>query len=294
MSRKILFVGVFTPNSTNVAQARGFLDNSWETYAYDYRAKLREYSSAKSRDDDLIEKINEIQPHIILFSKCNMMASRVVDAANLIGSSVLWYMDGMNNFNIELIEKIKKVSYFVGGIEGVVQEAAKYNPNSEFIPQCPDDKMNYPLPDCDSKYDVTFIGNVRAPTGTHTDRQKYLDTVKFQHFENVHGLEHNLVVNQSKINLNFSHTSTEGTSVRLYKILAARGFLLTTPWKGMDDLFTPGKDFDIFTSPAELQEKIRYYLSNEDKREQIRTHGFNTVQKYMPKNWARTIISLVE
>jgi hypothetical protein len=222
-----------------------------------------------------------------------MMASRVVDAANLVGSSVLWYMDGMNNFNAELIEKIKKVSYFVGGIEGVVREALKYNPNSTFIPQCPDDKMNYPLSDCDSKYNVTFIGNVRTPTGTHTDRQKYLDTVKFQHFENVHGLEHNLVVNQSKINLNFSHTSTQGTSVRLYKILAARGFLLTTPWKGMDDLFTPGKDFDIFTSPAELQEKIRYYLRNENKREQIRAHGFNTVQQYMPKNWARSIISLV-
>jgi len=290
---KILTIGVFTnPNSTNVSQSRGFKDLGCEVREYDYRYKLLiNNNNVTLRDDDLIKVINKFKPNITIFSKCNNMHYRVVEAANKVGESVLWYMDATNNFDQELKEKIKRCSVAIHGIPGIVEHSLILNPNSFFVDQCPDDKMNFMLDDFEYKYDVTFIGQI-GNGSTHSDRKKYLDSVGFKHFNNVYGLEHNRIVNESKINLNFSHTDGTGASVRIYKILASGGFLMTTPWvkKYMDESFTINKDFVIFNDETELKDKIDYYLSNEEERNKIRLNGYNTVQKYLPKNWAKKII----
>ena len=294
MKHKVLFVGVFAPNSTNVSQARAFKTIGSEVYEYDYRARLSKIGIVKMRDNELIDICNTWQPDLTIFSKCNNMSSRVVDAANKHSTTVLWYMDALNNFDEELQEKIRRVDHFICGIDGVVEHGLKINEKTHFLPQCPDEEMNFMLEDIQHQHDVTFIGNISPHTGTHSDRIKYKDKVGFTHLEGVYGLEHNTAVNQSKINLNFAHTSTSGASVRVFKILASGGFLLTTPWEGMDDLFTTGKDLDIFTSPKELQEKIDFYLSDDQKRDEIRLHGHKTVQKFMPRNWATQIREITQ
>ena len=290
---KIVFVAVFTPNSTNVSQSRGFKDNGYDVLEYDYRSKLSRLGSVVKRDDDLIKTVENFNPDITIFSKCNNMHYRVIVGCNKYSKTILWYMDAINNFNGELIDKIKRVDYFVNGIEGVVPHGKKYNKNTIFLPQCPDEKMNFPLDDLDYKYNVTFIGNIQ-PNSTHADRLRYKNKINFTHFNNKYGLEHNKIVNQSKINLNFSHTSTNGASVRVFKILAAKGFLLTTPWKGMEKLFNIGEHLDVFTSPADLQKKINYYLYHEEERNKIRVQGNKIVQKYLPINWAKKMVSIIE
>jgi len=289
----ILFVGVFTPHSTNVAQARGFLAAGYGVYEYDYREIASKLGNITLRDDNLINTAKELKPDIIIFSKCNHMHSRVIDECNKYSKTVLWYMDAMNNFDQELIEKIKRVDCFINGIEGVVPHGLKYNKNTIFLAQCPDEKMNFPLHNIEYKYDTTFIGNIH-PNNTHSDRIKYFQEVGFNHFDNVHGLEHNEIVNASKINLNFAHTSTNGASVRVFKILAAKSFLLTTPWVGMEKLFNIGEHLDIFTTPAELKTKIDYYINNEKERLEICNSGYKIVQKYMPASWAEEIIKYVK
>lgn len=287
----ILFVGVFTPHSTNVAQARGFQKAGCGVYEYDYRQRASVIGNVR-RDDDLINIVATLRPDITIFSKCNQMHFRVIDECNKYSKTVLWYMDAMNNFDQELIEKIKRVDWFINGIEGVVPHGKKYNFNSIFLPQCPDEEMNFPLQDIEYKYDATFIGNIQL-NNTHADRLNYYNEVGFKHFDNVHGLEHNKVVNQTKINLNFAHTSTNGASVRVFKILAARGFLLTTPWEGIEEIFKIGVDLDTFSTPQELRKKIDYYCVNEDERLYISSNGHKTVQQFMPVNWAKEIINYV-
>jgi hypothetical protein len=286
----VLFVGVFTPHSTNVAQARGFLKAGCSVYEYDYRDRAKSLGDSR-RDDDLISTVKQTQPDIVVFSKCNQMHYRVIDECNKYSKTILWYMDAMNNFDQELIEKIKRVNWFINGIEGVVPHGMEYNKNTVFLAQCPDEEMNFPL-SIECKYDTTFIGNIQ-PNNTHSDRMQYFEEVGFNHFDNVHGLEHNKVVNASKINLNFAHTSTNGASVRVFKILAAKSFLLTTPWDGMEEMFTVGKHLDIFTTPEELKDKISYYINNEAERLQICNRGHELVQKYMPTQWAKEIIKYV-
>ena len=296
---KILFVAVFTPNSTNVAQSRGFQQIGCGVYEYDYRARLSQCGhDVRLRDDDLIDTVSKLKPDVVVFSKCNNMHYRVIDECNKFSKTVLWYMDALNNFDTELIDKIKRVNLFVNGIEGVVSEGLKYNENTIFIEQCPDEEMNFwihPTEISDYKYDTTFIGNVDPGSGTHSDRLRYKNEVGFIHFDNVYGLEHNEVVNQTKINLNFAHTSTNGASVRVMKILAAGGFLLTTSWDGIGETFNVGEHLDTFSTPQELKDKIKYYLNNETERDRIRHNGYKLVQdNYMSKHWARRILDYVK
>lgn len=290
---KILFVGVFHPFSTNVAQARGFKECGHEVIEYDYRA-VASRIGISGRDNHLIALCQNEKPNVIIFSKCNQMHYKVVDECNKVSKTVMWYMDALHNFDLELQEKIKRCTICISGVGLVLDEMAKINSNSFYVDQCPDDQMNFMLDDFEYKYDVSFIGHIGG--GIHGDRLHYKQATGFNHFTNVYGLEHNKIVNESRINLNFSPTDKSGASVRLYKILAAGGFLLTTPWneKWMKESFTVGKDFDIFTNEAELKQKIDFYLTNEDKRNEIRLHGHQTVQQYLPKSWANKIVKIIE
>lgn len=290
--KKVLFVGVFHPNSTNVAQVRAFSNNKCDAYAYDYRAKLNKFNSIQERDNNLKQIIQDLKPDITLFSKCNAMHYSVVDEANKAGKTALWYMDALNNFDSELIEKVKRCNTFICGLEGVVTEGLKYNNDTIFIDQCPDEQMNFYIPDCEKKYDSVFIGNINA--SVHSDRETYKQLCNFTHLSGVYGLEHNQVVNETKINLGFAPTDGCGTSVRAHKILAAKGFYMSTPWPGMEKTFTPGVHLETFTSPEELNEKIEYYLAHPEERQKISEQGNAEVQQYMPLNWAKRILEHME
>lgn len=292
---KIVFVAVFTPNSTNVSQSRGFKENGVDVIEFDYRNIASELGSMNKRDYKLIELCKNEKPDLVVFSKCNMMHYRVVDEINKVSKTCMWYMDAMHNFNNELIQKSVRVNYFISGVEGVTDFASKYCDNTIFVNQCPDDKMNFMLENFSYKDDITFIGSSDS-SKIHNNRKTYINFLNknfnnFKHYNGVYGLEHNKIVNESKINLNFSPTDSTGVSVRIYKILASGGFLMSTPWKDLEKTFKVDRDIVIFNNETELQEKINFYLNNEDKRNDIRMNGYKKVDQYLPKRWAKKIIN---
>lgn len=291
--KKILFVGVFTDlNSTNISQSRGFKSNGCEVINYDYRDRLRKLSNINKRDDELINLVKKETPDLVLFSKCNMMHYRVIDECNKVSKTCLWYMDASNNFDNELIEKIKRVNICISGVEEIKNTMLGYNENSIFLHQCPDELLNYKIESCNKTIDCLFIGSMSSTM--HSDRKKYLDEVGFTYKNGVFGEEHNLLVNQTKINLSFSPTDSSGVSVRLYKLMASGGFVLTTPWNGIEKTFKVGEHLDVFNSPEELKEKIDYYLVNENLREKIARCGNKYVlNNFMPNKWASKILELI-
>ena len=291
MKIKVFFIGVFTPYSTNVSQLRAFKDNGCEIYGYDFREKVNQLGTRKHRDDDIIKKVKKIKPDLIIFSKCNQLHYRVMEECNKVGKTVLWYMDSSYNFDQELIEKIKRCDFYMSGVEGLVPRGKEYNSNSSFLHQCPDDKMNFPLENVEKIYDTAFIGDLSH--GIHSDRKEYIQKCDIKHFENVHGLKHNIIVNQTKININFSPTDSSGASVRVYKIFAAGGFLLTTPWTNMEQTFKDGEHLVVFRNTKELNEKIYYYLNHPELRQIIASAAHKKVQKYMPVSWAKKILDTV-
>ena len=292
---KILFVAVFGPNSTNVSQSRGFKDNGCEVYEYDYRARLGSLGNTTLRDDELINLAKSFNPDLVIFSKCNNMHYRVIDECNKVSKTCMWYMDAMHNFNGELTEKTKRCNYFISGVEGVTPHAKQYCENTTFINQCPDEEMNFMLSEFEYTDDATFIGSVDS-SKIHNDRKKYVDFLKekvpgFDTYNGLYGLEHNQKVNQSKINLNFAPTDATGASVRIYKILASGGFLMSTPWKNLDETFRINENIVIFENEKELIDKVNFYLENEDERNRIRLNGYNLVQRFLPKQWANNILT---
>ena len=131
---------------------------------------------------------------------------------------------------------------------------------------------------------MSFIGNLR------NKRVDYHKNIPFKVISDAYAEKHSLAVSQTKINLNFTEG---GTSDRTYKVLASRGFLLTEPWRVMENDFTVGEDLDIFTNVNELKEKIDYYLNNEIEMDRIRTNGYGKVQKFSRIMWAKKIIEKI-
>ena len=292
----ILFVAVFRPGSTNVSQSRGFKNIGNKVYEYDFRSQRDKLGGNTQRDLDLIEYVKQIKPQVIVFSKGDGIHPSVIEECNKYSKTVLWYMDALHNFNHNLIEKIKKVTSFACGVPGVNSEALKYNPNTFFVDQCYDEEFNFPIDGITKDIDISFIGNVGQ--GIHSNRIPYIKYTQnhfptFKYFNNVFGLEHNNLVNRTEININFTPTDATGTSVRFHKILASKGFIMSLPWAGMEDMFTPGKDFIVFNTPEEFKLKSTYYLSHPQERDKIREHGYNTIQKSHPNNWAQNIINTI-
>ena len=61
----------------------------------------------------------------------------------------------------------------------------------------------------------------------------------------------------------------------------------------MEKDFTPGKDLVVFTSVEEMEEKIDYYLRNEEDRAIIASQGHETNKKFSRLSWAKKIIDIV-
>lgn len=110
------------------------------------------------------------------------------------------------------------------------------------------------------------------------------------------------VFHQSKINLNLSNNSswdiryllssrkslwntlnspknTEQMKARHFEINGCGGFQLSYYVEGLEHNYEIGKEIAIYTSPANLVEKVKYYLSNDIEREQLANAGYERTLK---------------
>jgi len=85
----------------------------------------------------------------------------------------------------------------------------------------------------------------------------------------------------AKINLNISLRSiVSGIPLRCWDIMGCGGFLLTNYQNDFLDFFVPGEDYVYFDSPEDLLEKTRYYLENENERQEIAARGYRKVKEH--------------
>ncbi len=89
------------------------------------------------------------------------------------------------------------------------------------------------------------------------------------------------IFHASRINLNMTMRPIEtGLSLRVWDILGCGGFLLTNYQAEVPDYFEIGRDLETYSSPDELEEKVRYYLSHEDERIEIAVNGYEKTAKH--------------
>lgn len=87
-----------------------------------------------------------------------------------------------------------------------------------------------------------------------------------------------LVFHNSKININITiPTIQTGLSLRIWDVLGCGGFLLTNYQQEIPSYLSIGEDLDCYESETELLEKVAFYLKNEDIRQDIAAHGYETI-----------------
>lgn len=85
----------------------------------------------------------------------------------------------------------------------------------------------------------------------------------------------------SKINLNItSKTIQTGLPLRIFDVLANKGFLITNYQAEIMEYFEPGVDLVVYESIEDLKEKVRYYLNNDEERCQIAENGYQKVKRF--------------
>lgn len=83
-----------------------------------------------------------------------------------------------------------------------------------------------------------------------------------------------IVFRYSKINLNITMRSIQtGLSQRIWDVLGCGGFLLTNYQSEIPEYFVVGEDLECYENPADLKEKIAFYLAHDDIREEIARNG---------------------
>lgn len=287
---KIMMVAVFSSISTNCSQARGFENNGCDVIRYEYRQRCKILGEEK-RNEEIIDICRIEKPQIIFFSKGDNIGSKVINECNKESITVLWYMDHAKEFTVPLIERIKTCNYSFFAAPGPCKEAKEISPNTVFFLQEGfDEYSNYPM-------DVPFVNDVSMIGGLTELRTKYHEIFKFKIYNKAYNELHSRAVSETRINLNFTDGVKifgDGTSDRVYKVLASRGFLLTLPWLEMENDFKIGEDLDIFNSVDELRSKIDFYLKNERERLRIAENGYKTVQKFSRTNFAKKILDTID
>lgn len=92
--------------------------------------------------------------------------------------------------------------------------------------------------------------------------------------------DYNIVLNSTKIALSFlSKLNNDVYTRRCFEIPATKTFMLCEYTKEMNDLFKEGVDAEYFRSEEELLNKIKYYLNNPKRREEIANSGYERVIK---------------
>jgi len=279
---KVLVVAVFSTTSTNNSQARGFKHLGHKVLRYNYRVREKQIGNIL-RDQELVDLSRQVD--LIFLSKCNGISNDAIKEMAKNTVVCFWFMDALCNWNREFEQKARVSTFTCIDKVNILQKIKRYIPHCYHVVEGFDHLIDKPW-GLKKIYDLSFIG------GIYGQRADYRDYLNFTHFSNAFGTNFSKVVSQSKINLNL--VTADGASDRVYKIPAAKGFLITQDWTGRQDIFEDGKHLVIFNSKQDAKDKINYYLEHEAEREQIAEQGFHKVQKYNRDNFAQQIIDIAQ
>ncbi|RXJ79201.1 glycosyltransferase [Arcobacter sp. F2176] len=151
----------------------------------------------------------------------------------------------------------------------------------------------------DCKYEVTFVG------AAHGDRKEKIEELKrlginvkcFGYGWNGGSLKAEdipKIFNQSIISLNFANSSGENQiKARVFEVTGSGGFLLTENAKNLNNVFN-NEEIIIFESLDDALVKIKYYLNNHEKRDEIVQNSFmKSSSHYAYSNRLKDIIDYV-
>lgn len=152
-------------------------------------------------------------------------------------------------------------------------------------------EFHRPLPDIAKNIDLLFIGSI-TPRRQEilADLQKEFNITIQQAF----GEEMVQLINRAKILLNIHAEEPLDTEIRVYEVLACKGFLLTEKLSE-ESPFQNGQHLVESTTLNELKQNIRTYLEHPERRQPIAEAGYQyVIQHHTFTAQAKQVIATIE
>jgi len=109
------------------------------------------------------------------------------------------------------------------------------------------------------------------------------------------GLELNQALAETKIVIGDSYPVDNYWSNRVYEILGRGGFLLFPETEGLNEEFVSGVHYVAYprNNYKRLLEIVKYYLTNDSEREEIRRNGFEKCGEYTYEDRCRALLQRI-
>ena len=310
MNKKSLNIGVFNPKLIQQASpycgdnvfAKGLEANGYEVSRFDYRSSL-------NPNGDLINKAAEVKPDLFWFGKCEKIdpdTFRILKSRHREAIFVKWAADVRTTPTAHDISHNIHVDWFFGTFGGTylmshlmpmmkgVASIITFTDSDYYEKMLVEEQYKSDIlwtgrkgfGDNEIRNDVinflSRISNAKVKIGGLNDWVVHPDYVRY--------------INGTKIGVGAnSFNRTKYSSDRLGNYVSCGTFYLPHYFEGIEKIFTRGKNIDWFVSIRELQEKLEYYLSNEEEREKIALNGRKFVLEHFDyKPLVENLLNIIE
>ena len=133
--------------------------------------------------------------------------------------------------------------------------------------------------------DITVFSGQKASEENLYNVEKYPQTAQ----------ERKEIIETSKINLYImNRQAQQSVPWQVFEIMSYGGFLITNYHSGMLELFEPGKEFAYFEDDNDLELKLRIYLSNAERRNEIAKSAYEKIKnEHLIIHRVREILSIL-
>lgn len=188
---------------------------------------------------------------------------------------VFWSIDSHEPLilpaHVYLHEKIRP-NLHLNSTEKYLPFFSRYSDFTYWFPNAYPSDLIKPIPEIEKQYDLGFCGNINL------QRQQLLnDLIEFNPKVDSFVIGENMVkaINSYKIHLN--KNIRDDINYRTFETLGCKTFIITNYTPGLEKLFKIDSEIITWNTLPELKEKIKFYLDNPKKREEIENEGFKVV-----------------
>lgn len=289
--------------------AQRHMNKYWRDF---YALTSRIFPSMQTRSQRaLVEAVERFEPDLVLFNH-NSIPPELITRIRKQSKAKLavWYPDHMCNFGRQYLLASDLDAWFFKDPYMVETFRAKLGINAHYLPQACNPRWHrrVELTDSDRKKyecDLTVASNmyyyrakmlepfkaynlriwgVSYPRWLHSSlRSCYQDIY-------VAGEEKAKAFNAAKIIVNTMHYGEiDGVNLRVFEAAGCGGFQITDWKETIPSLFEPDHEIATFHTLAELKEKVDYYLSHPEERQEIsdrayaRAHREHTYERRLKK-----------
>ncbi len=315
---KILFVGIFfNPWSTNIPMALELKKLNHNVICFDYRSKSRPrrnpyynqlmsiinkkrkwtffrllmnfdkfYLNGNWRiNRQLYHKVKRNKFDLVFLTKTNTINYKLIPKINQFTKTWYFFMDPLfTALKMEAHKYASSCTWSSSTFSTINRLFKRFGANSFFIIQGLDPRIFTPKKGFNKKNtDVIFVGS-KTPKRKH-----YIDFLKEnginitcygKRWKNNSIYLKDLVekYHTSKIILNFTRGKF-GFSNRIFQAIGTGSFIISEWCEDLTKFFEKGIHLDWFKTSVELLDLIKYYLKNDQIRENIAQQGYNHICK---------------